>query len=171
MADAVYSMLPWPVKNVDVSLCELPLHLEAAHPGQLHIQHETAWELAAASVEEFLRRRETFHSQARRTDQALNRFAHRRIVVDHVHRLALVAHSGSCLRDCRSMRNKRKKSITPWYWRPTRERSESPTRSQKEVARVVKAAGKRVNRSNHPGDHGYVTTSAARGLYRERHQP
>src|SRR5438132_2822117 len=71
---------------------ELLLHFETTHPGQIHVEHETAGHFVPEPVEEVPRGRERLDPEVRRVDQALDGFTDRDVVVDHVHGSRCVAH-------------------------------------------------------------------------------
>src|SRR2546425_6814645 len=49
---------------------ELLLHFETTHPGQIHVEHETAGHFVPEPVEELPRGRERLDPEVRRVDQA-----------------------------------------------------------------------------------------------------
>src|SRR5215471_4655327 len=71
--------------NMDVRLGELGLEIEAAEPGQSHIEHEAACHVGKLASQQVRGRAERLDPETDRTKQASERFAHGFIVVDDKH--------------------------------------------------------------------------------------
>ena len=71
-------------RNVDARLGEFGLELETAHSRQSDVEHQATCCRGELALQQFRRRTEHLHLQADRPEQAAERLAHHRIVVDDI---------------------------------------------------------------------------------------
>src|SRR4051812_47102191 len=74
--------------NVNVRLGEIALKIETAKSRHSHVEYQTRWNIRARALKKILSGRKRLDAESHRSDETLQRFAYRFIVVDHEHHLS-----------------------------------------------------------------------------------